>query len=206
MSTHTETIARWACNLTYDDLTPESIEAAKRFVYDSLGCALGGFQTHDCEIFLEHEREMGSSGTCTVIGAGDQVSPTTAAMLNSLMIRAMDYNDIYWKQDPSHPSDVISGPIALAQRDHLSGKELGLALESRWKGTIARVTYDRLRSAGVHGTGPPSAVFFSGMSWRGRSVPELSLERLYQPLKRILKHARELSVKSEKWFGHDWKP
>ena len=22
------------------------------------------------------------------------------------MIRCMDYNDIYWKQDPSHPSDI----------------------------------------------------------------------------------------------------
>ena len=25
------------------------------------------------------------------------------------MVRCMDYNDIYWKQDPSHPSDIIPG-------------------------------------------------------------------------------------------------
>ena len=152
MTTHTETIARWACNLTYDDLTPESIEAAKRFVYDSLGCALGGFQTHDCEIFLEHEREMGSSGTCTVIGAGDQVSPTTAAMLNSLMIRAMDYNDIYWKQDPSHPSDVISGPIALAQRDHLSGRDLivGIIIAYEMAMRLCHIAVPGIRERGWH--------------------------------------------------------
>ena len=28
------------------------------------------------------------------------------------MIRCMDYNDIYWKQDPSHPSDIF--PAAMA--------------------------------------------------------------------------------------------
>ena len=112
MATMTETIARWACDLKYEDLTPESIDAAKRFLYDSLGCALGGYQTDDVKIFLEHIREMGAAGECTVIGAGDQVNPVAASMLNALMIRAMDYHDIYWKQDPSHPSDLLSAPRA----------------------------------------------------------------------------------------------
>ena len=72
MSTITETIARWACNLKYEDLTAESINAAKRFLYDTIGCALGGYQMHDCEMFLEHYRSLGQPGPCTVIGAGDK--------------------------------------------------------------------------------------------------------------------------------------
>src|SRR5258707_1177784 len=43
------------------------------------------------------------------------------------MIRAMDYNDIYWKADPCHPSDLISAPLALCQSEGLSGKDLILA-------------------------------------------------------------------------------
>ncbi len=128
MGTMTETLSRWACGLEYEDLTVEVVEAAKRFLYDSLGCALGGYQTHDVRIFLEHEREMGGAGPCTVIGSGDRVNPLTAAMLNALMIRAMDYNDIYWKQDPSHPSDLLSAPITLAQREHLAGRDLIVAI------------------------------------------------------------------------------
>ena len=27
----------------------------------------------------------------------------------------MDYNDIYWKADPCHPSDLIAAPLAFAK-------------------------------------------------------------------------------------------
>jgi 2-methylcitrate dehydratase len=40
------------------------------------------------------------------------------------MIRAMDYNDIYWKQDPSHPSDIIPAALSIAELNGLGGKDL----------------------------------------------------------------------------------
>jgi hypothetical protein len=33
------TIAEWACGLKYEDLSPEAIQAAKLFWFDSIGCA-----------------------------------------------------------------------------------------------------------------------------------------------------------------------
>ncbi len=152
MGTITETLSRWACDLKYEDLTPESIDAAKRFLYDSLGCALGGYQTHDVKIFLEHEREVAGAGACTIIGSGDQFNPLSAAMLNALMIRAMDYNDIYWKQDPSHPSDLISAPMALAERDHLSGRDLivGIVLAYEMAMRLCHVAVPGIRERGWH--------------------------------------------------------
>ena len=36
------TIAEWACSLKYGHLSPEAIQAAKLFWFDSIGCALGG--------------------------------------------------------------------------------------------------------------------------------------------------------------------
>jgi 2-methylcitrate dehydratase len=50
-----------------------------------------------------------------------------AAFLNSHMVRAMDYNDIYWKADPCHPSDLICGPLALCELHDRSGRDLVLA-------------------------------------------------------------------------------
>jgi len=152
MGTITETIARWACDLKYEHLTAESIDAAKRFLYDSLGCALGGYQVHDVRIFLDYVREMDRTGPCTVIGGGDGVDPVSAAMLNALMIRAMDYNDIYWKQDPSHPSDLLSAPLALAQRERLSGKDLivGIVLAYEMAMRLCHVAMPGIRERGWH--------------------------------------------------------
>ena len=146
-------LAEWACALNYEHLSPKAIEAAKLFWYDSLGCALGGSQQEDAHILLAHYREMSGLGTPPVpggpslgsspvpgelsISAGDRratcfvsgfkTNPVDAAFLNDHMIRAMDYNDIYWKADPCHPSDIIAGPLALCEYLGLGGKDLILA-------------------------------------------------------------------------------
>jgi 2-methylcitrate dehydratase len=152
MPTITETVARWACDLSYEHLTPEAIDAAKRFLYDTLGCALGGAQVHDCQIFLDHYRNLQQPGPCTVIGAGDKMNPVAAAMLNALMVRAMDYNDIYWKQDPSHPSDLASAPLAIAEWKHLSGKDLLVGLVLGWDITqrLCHIAVPGIRERGWH--------------------------------------------------------
>ncbi|MFQ5805916.1 MAG: MmgE/PrpD family protein [Phycisphaerae bacterium] len=152
MPTITERIARWACDLEYEHLTPDAVDAAKRFLYDSIGCALGGYQGHDVRIFLDHYRELGTPGPCTVIGAGDKMNPVAAAMLNALMVRAMDYNDIYWKQDPSHPSDLISAPLALAERDHMTGKDLilGIVLGYDIAMRLCHIAVPGIRERGWH--------------------------------------------------------
>ena len=117
-------LANWAASLTYDKLSDEAIASAKLFLYDSFGCALGGSCLQAVEIMLEHFRQMGGSGTCTVFGSGFKTDPVTAAFLNSLCIRAMDYNDIYWKADPSHPSDIIPAALSICEMNSLSGKDL----------------------------------------------------------------------------------
>ncbi|MCH8965044.1 MAG: MmgE/PrpD family protein [Planctomycetes bacterium] len=152
MPTITETIARWACDLTYDDLTPEAIDAAKRFLYDTIGCALGGYQVHDCEMFLEHYRGLGQPGPCTVIGAGDKMNVVAASMINALMVRAMDYNDIYWKQDPSHPSDLLSAPLAIAEWKNLTGQDLLLGIVLTYDITmrLCHIATPGIRERGWH--------------------------------------------------------
>ena len=117
-------LAQWAANLKYEDLSPQAIQSAKLFLYDSFGCALGGSQQHDVQIALEHFKEMGGKPTCTVLVDGWKTNPVDAAFLNALMIRAMDYNDIYWKADPSHPSDIIPAALSICEMNNLSGRDL----------------------------------------------------------------------------------
>jgi 2-methylcitrate dehydratase len=132
------TIAEWACALKYEHLSAEAIQAAKLFWFDSIGCALGGSQQDDAKILLKHHRAMsatadssggegGGKGKATVFVSGFKTNPVDAAFLNGHMIRAMDYNDIYWKADPCHPSDLIAAPLALCESEGLSGQDLILA-------------------------------------------------------------------------------
>src|SRR5437773_2594540 len=124
-------IADWACVLKYEHLSPEAIQAAKLFWFDSIGCALGGSQQDDAKILLKHYRAMGGGdGKATAFVSGFKTNPVDAAFLNDHMIRAMDYNDIYWKADPRHPSDLIAAPLALCEMlgaDGGSGRDLILA-------------------------------------------------------------------------------
>jgi 2-methylcitrate dehydratase len=139
-------IADWACSLKYEHLSPEAIQAAKLFWFDSIGCALGGSQQEDAKILLKHHCAMsgetvagvadpgpaspmpattgGGNGKATAFVSGFKTNPVDAAFLNGHMIRAMDYNDIYWKADPCHPSDLIAAPLALCEGEGLSGKDL----------------------------------------------------------------------------------
>ena len=142
------TLAEWACALKYEDLSPEAVRAAKLFWYDSIGCALGGSQQEDAHILLAHHREMGGSnaaGAATCFVSGFRTNPVDAAFLNAHMIRAMDYNDIYWKADPCHPSDIIAGPLALCEYLGLGGRELILGT------IIAYEVEQRLCEFGVPG-------------------------------------------------------
>lgn len=121
-------MAEFALELQYDDLPSDVIEEVKRFLYDSVGCALGGFNTHDVKAMLEIYSDMGGKPEATLFGSGEKLPAANATLLNSLMIRALDFNDIYWKEDPSHPSDLIPAALAMAERQNSSAKELIVAI------------------------------------------------------------------------------
>jgi 2-methylcitrate dehydratase len=148
----TATMSRWAAGLRFEDLSQEAIYQAKRFLLDSFGCALGGYQQHDVRIALEVLEEIAGRGPATVIGSGKKVDPVSAALANALMIRCMDYNDIYWKQDPSHPSDIFPAALACCERAKSDGKELivGLVLGHEFEMRFCEAAFPGIRERGWH--------------------------------------------------------
>ena len=148
----TAKISQWAAELQYKDLSQDAIYQAKRFLLDSIGCALGGYQQHDVKIALEVLREVAGRGAATVIGTGERVDPVSAALANALMIRSMDYNDIYWKQDPSHPSDIFPAALACCERVGSGGKELivGLVLGHEFEMRLCEAAFPGIRERGWH--------------------------------------------------------
>jgi 2-methylcitrate dehydratase len=126
--TITATMARWAADLKYGDLGEQAIHEAKRYLLDSLGCGFGGYRQEDVKIALDVLDEIAGEGPSTILGSGKRVDPVSASLANALMVRVMDYNDIYWQQDPSHPSDIIPAAIACGERARGNGKDLILGI------------------------------------------------------------------------------
>ncbi|MFQ6674123.1 MAG: MmgE/PrpD family protein [Fidelibacterota bacterium] len=121
-------MAQFALGLTYEDLPPDVVHEVKRYLYDSIGCAYGGYSTKDVSIIRDICAGMGGREEATVIGFGDRMPTVHAALINSLMIRALDFNDIYWREDPSHPSDLIPAALATGELVKASMKDVIVAI------------------------------------------------------------------------------
>jgi 2-methylcitrate dehydratase len=129
-------IAEFAVGLKYSDLPENVIHEVKRFLYDSIGCAYGAYRTRDVNIMRDIYLEMGGKAEARLIGFGDKIPAVNATLVNSLMIRALDFNDIYWKEDPSHPSDLI--PAALA-----TGEMVGASMEDVIVGIVLAYEFEQ---------------------------------------------------------------
>ncbi len=126
--TISQQMAEFAAALRYEDLPDEVVHEVKRYLYDSVGCAYGGYHTDDVAILREIYTAMGGAEEATLIGFGDRMPAVNATLVNSLMVRALDFNDIYWKEDPSHPSDIIPAALAMGERQDVSMKEVMAAI------------------------------------------------------------------------------
>jgi 2-methylcitrate dehydratase len=138
MTSITHQMAEFAAGLQYAHIPAPAIKEAKRFLLDSVGCALAAVNNEDMAAMYRFVDRLGGTPEATLIGSGERTNAANAALMNSLLVRALDYNDIYWEQDPSHPSDIIFGGISPAEAMGKGGKEALVAiliayeLEMRW--------------------------------------------------------------------------
>lgn len=138
MNSISREMARFAHDLDFDNIPPDAIHEARRFLLDSIGCALLATRNSSMHAMHRFIDKLGGTPEATVIGSGLRTNAPNAALMNCLLTRALDYNDIYWEQDPSHPSDLIGAVLASAEamrksgRDALVGIVLAYELEMRW--------------------------------------------------------------------------
>jgi len=117
-------MAQWALDLKFEDIPEESVWEAKRFLLDSMGCALAAVKNEDMEAMYRFTEKLGGTPEASVIGRENKTNASNAALMNCLLTRAMDYNDIYWEEDPSHPSDLIGTALASGEVNGKNGKEV----------------------------------------------------------------------------------
>ena len=123
-----ERLADYAASLSYSDLSPAVVKAAKERLADALGCALGAYR----EAPVRAARRLAERGyrgkDATLLGTRTKSAPDMAAFVNGLMVRYFDFNDTYLSKEPAHPSDNIPACLATAESEGRPGKDLLVAV------------------------------------------------------------------------------
>ena len=110
----TEMLSAYTCGLTYEELGPTVVEQVKRTLIDTVGCAVGGYDSEPAAIARSLAEESSGSMASRVLGAGMRTAPDMAAFANGVAVRYLDCNDSYFSPGGGHPSDMIPAVLAVA--------------------------------------------------------------------------------------------
>ena len=118
----------YAAGLRFDELAPSVIHQAKRRVIDTVGGALAACESPPARIARRLAPEVAKGRSARLFGSLTRTSPEMAAFANGVMLRFLDINDTHRTIDGSHPSDNLSGVLAVAEDLGASGRDFLLAL------------------------------------------------------------------------------
>jgi 2-methylcitrate dehydratase len=152
METISQRWAQFALQLEYNKISLEALKEAKRFLLDSVGCAFSAMDNKDTQAAYNYIQDLGGKKQAAIIGWGTKANLPQATLMNSLLIRALDYNDIYWEQDPSHPSDIIPAVLSTGEFMKKSGKEVlvGIIIAYELEMRLCLAAFPGVREIGWH--------------------------------------------------------
>ncbi|MFQ3610524.1 MAG: MmgE/PrpD family protein [Fimbriimonadales bacterium] len=122
-----ERFARYATELSYEQLPQETIHEVKRRIIDSIACSFGAWRSETATLVRQVATQVSSPYGATILGTAHKASPDWSAFANGLLIRYLDFNDTYLSKEPAHPSDNLSAVLAVAEAEGSSGKEVIVA-------------------------------------------------------------------------------
>lgn len=120
----TESLAHYATSLGFDELPSEAVHDVKRKLIDTLGCAIGAYDEEPCRIARALARRCVGRPPARLFGTQEMSTPEHASFANGVLVRVQDYNDSYLARASCHPSDTLSGVLALADANGIDGRTL----------------------------------------------------------------------------------
>jgi 2-methylcitrate dehydratase len=133
MDPTTEYLSDYACSLTYEDLSQDAIHQVKRTLVDSLGCAVGAFDSEPASIARRMASRVQGNPPARILGATQETSADLAAFANTVLIRYLDCNDAYAARGTGHPSDMIPGVLAMADGHRMDGRAVIAAITAAYE-------------------------------------------------------------------------
>lgn len=106
------------------DLTPPDLRAVKGFIADCVGVAAAGSRAPGLAEMRDLGRAWGGSPEATVFVTGERLPSPMAALVNSAMARALDYDDVFEHAINHTSCSVVPTALAMAETtERASGKE-----------------------------------------------------------------------------------
>ncbi|MCG8564555.1 MAG: MmgE/PrpD family protein, partial [Desulfobacterales bacterium] len=158
-------LCRHIVDTQFQDLPREAVEYCKLLIIDSLGVAIPGSRAPGCDAVVSLARQWGGNQGSRLMVHGDYTTPPLAALANSTMMHALDFDDTL---DASALHTFVTVlPTALATADsldHVTGEEfitaitLGVDLICRLSLAISRpLSWIRTATCGCFGAAATAA-------------------------------------------------
>jgi 2-methylcitrate dehydratase len=129
----TEAIIEFVRSVRWPSLDKKVRHGIVRHVLDSIGCAFFAFHESPCIAARGLAATAQVPNGASVIGLRSRTTPEYAAFANGGMIRYLDYNDTFHSRGSGHPSDAISGMLALAEETNASSEEFLLGVYTAYE-------------------------------------------------------------------------
>jgi 2-methylcitrate dehydratase len=120
----TRRLIAFARGTTLDALGASTLHEVKRHLIDTFASALGAYDEPVCAMSRALAGRYQSTERARVWGSDVYTVPDLAAFANGVMVRALDVSDTYLGRSRGHPSDMISGLVAVAELARTDGKTL----------------------------------------------------------------------------------
>lgn len=125
MTTASQTLARYATDLQYEDIPAEVVERAKDCLIDTVAaCALGA-QMPWTQTVIEYAQRNSAAGASNVLGTEIKVRAPFACLCNGAAAHAFELDALCEPSVGMHPGAALAVPgLAVAQGRKQSGKAL----------------------------------------------------------------------------------
>lgn len=155
LNTLSTELARWAANVTFEDLPDDIVASTKLRVMDVIGLALAGAETDFGRSVRAAALALSTSGPCRILGFGDRVGVTTAALANGAFSQALEFDDTHNESIVHMSSPAVAAALALSEYTKVSGRDLitAIAIGNEISCRVGSVSSGELHARGFHPTG-----------------------------------------------------
>src|ERR1700691_3077515 len=151
----TQTLAKFAATLRYEDIPQPARDHCKNLLLDALACAVAGRLGEETGQVAVFAAALAQGREASVIG-GEPMSLAGATLLNAYLVTATTMCDVYRPTLTHITPEVVPPALAIAERDGLSGRALLTALAAGCEVTTRiglGLDYPKFRARGWHGPG-----------------------------------------------------
>jgi len=121
----TRALAQFVSKTGYEDLPANVIERMKVYTLDTLAAGMVGSKLLWANMVADMAREQGGVEEASVFATQQKMTVSQAALVNGVMVGGFESEHV---GHHSHPAGTVTpAALAIAERDHVSGKDFLLA-------------------------------------------------------------------------------